>query len=93
VKRVDIGTGLLTAELPEGFALLGRLLPFLLVVVEGTDLRLVAPGPVAEDSLVLVRMVESFHGGVALVTLEAFVTFVPSNALHQSLTILRQILE
>ena len=45
VKSVDVGSRLLAAELSEGFALLSRLLSFLLAVVEGANLRLIASGP------------------------------------------------
>ena len=48
------------------------------VVIEGTDVQLVASMLVAHDPLVLVRMVETLYSRVAFVTFYSFWTRIPS---------------
>ena len=63
------------------------------VVVERTDVEFVAAMLVTHDSLVLVGVVEPFHGSVALSTFDTFRTIIPAGAIYESFAVLRRILE
>ena len=62
-------------------------------MVKRTDHEFVAAQFVALDALVLVRMIKSLHGRMALVALQALRTGMPASALHKSVTVLSCILE
>jgi hypothetical protein len=62
-------------------------------MIKSTDFALIAPGPVTEDALVLVWMVESFYSGVALGALQSLFTLVPSHPLDQGVAVFCQVLE
>ncbi len=66
---------------------------FTSVMVKCANVHLVATTPITRNSLVLVRMVEPLDGGVALRTLDAALTIVPSNTILERLTILGSIFE
>lgn len=63
------------------------------VVIEGADLKFVAPLLVALDSLVLVRVVKSLDGGVTLGTLEPGLAHVPGEASDERLAVLGRVLK
>jgi len=63
------------------------------VVVERTDVEFVAAVLVTHDSLILVGVVEPFHGGVALSTFDTFRAIIPAGAIYESFAVLRRIFE
>ena len=63
------------------------------VMIERANVHLVAPTTITLNTLVLVRMVESFDCGVALVTLDTPLTVVPADAVLESLAVLGRIFE
>jgi len=63
------------------------------VVIERADVELVAAMLVAHDSLILVGVVEPFHGGVALSTFDAFRAIIPAGAIYESFAVLGRVLE
>lgn len=74
-----------------GFAIFDGLAALFGVVVEGTDLRLVAALAVAVDALVLVGVVEALHSGVTLVAHYTLLALVPADALNQGFAIFREV--
>lgn len=85
------------------FAFFVCLLPLLLGMIKGAYFRFVASGSlnthniqmtyIAEYSFIFVRMIQPFDCSMALVALEAFVTFVPSETLNKNFTIFSLIFE
>ena len=63
------------------------------VMIERANVHLVTPTTITLNTLVLVRMVESFDCGVTLITLDAALTVVPANAVLESLAVLGRIFE
>ena len=63
------------------------------VMIKRANVHLVASGPIALNTLVLVRMVESFDCGVTLITLDTALTVVPTETVLESLAVLRRIFE
>ncbi len=60
---------------------------------KGTNVGLIAAGTITLNALVLVRMVESFHCRVTLVTFEAALAVVPPKPVLKSLAVLWCVLE
>lgn len=61
-------------------------------MVKRANVHLVAPRTVALNALVLVWMVESLHGGVALAALDPLLAVVPAKAILEGLAVLGGVL-
>lgn len=75
------------------FAYLQSEVAFTHGVIERADFELVAPQFVALDSFVLVRVVKSLDGGVALAALEAARAQIPADTRDQGLAVLGIVFE
>lgn len=87
VKFISVWKLLVIQRFTECFAFFARLRSFFTAMVESTDLGFITSGSliilsrdnyVTKDSLVLVRMVQSFNRCVAFVALQPFVALVPT---------------
>ena len=93
MQVIDVWLLLTHLGLAVVFAEFDGLVTFTHVVVEGTDIQLIASMLVTHNSLVLVWMVEAFDSRMALAAFEAFRAHIPTNAVNESFTVLWGVLE